>query len=226
MGKVTRAVALGLLTVAAMLAFGDHKASAQVNGSVKLQWKIVPIVNLTITPNYQSGFGPQGGSGSGSTPAPGAGASLNGGVVDFGNQVVQGYAYLYKYAVKAAVQTNDDNGFTLYAEGMSDIQDTTNPGSTIPLNQTLFWLPSSTANTPFTGATAFQPTSSATCGVACINYGASTPPAHAAVWTYPTSTTSQPGNAATQGFDYELRLYNSPPADSFNVYIVYTAVGN
>ena len=221
-----RATGVAIAFLAAFAVFGSHKASAQAYGSMKLQWKIVPVVNLTITPNYQSGFGPQGGVGSGSTPAPGGGATLNGGVVDFGNQVVQGYAYLYKYAVQAQVQTNDSSGFTLYAEGMTDIADQTNPGSTIPLNQTLYWLPSSSSNTPFTPATAFQKTAFAACGVACINYGGMSPPATAAVWNYPSSTFGQPANTATQGFDYELRLYNNPPADGFSVYIVYTAVGN
>ncbi len=143
MGTLTRKFGLGVILLAALAAFGSRGASAQAvggYGSVKLQWHNIPVVNLTITPNYQSGFGPQGGVGSGSTPAPGGGASLNGGVVDFGNQVVQGYSYLYKYAVKAAVETNDAGGFTLYAEGTTDIQDNTNPGSTIPLNQTLYWL--------------------------------------------------------------------------------------
>jgi hypothetical protein len=46
------------------------------------------------------------------------------------------------------------------------------------------------------------------------------------VWSYPSSTLGQPGNAVTQGWDYQLRLYNSPNPDSFQVYIVYTAVGN
>ncbi len=201
------------------------RAIAQSNGSVKLQWKIVPIVNLTVTPNYQSGFGPQGGAGSGSTPAPGGGASLGGGVVDFGNQVVQGYAYLYKYAVKTTVQTNDAAGFTLYAEGTTDVNDLT-AGGTQPLNQLLFWLFSSPGNSPFSSATPFQPTASTVgCGGTCINY-VGTPPPTAAVWSYSSSTIGQPGNSVSQGFDYQLRLYSSPPPDSFSVYIVYTAVGN
>ncbi len=229
MGKLTRILGICLFGLATLVVVSGRDASAQVAnsyGSVKLEYKIVPIVNLTITPNYQSGFGPQGGVGSGATPAPGGGAVANGGVVDFGTNVVQGYAYIYRYAVKAAVQTNDGSGFTLYAEGMSDIQDNTNPGSTIPLNQTLYWLPSSGSNSPFSAATAFQKTSAAACGVACINYGGINPPSTSAVWNYPNSTMGQPGNVATQGFDYQLRLYSSPPTDNFSVYIVYTAVGN
>lgn len=198
--------------------------SADGYGSVQLKWHTTPIITLAITPNYQSGYGPQGGAGSGSTPAPGTGATLGAGVVDFGTQVVQGYAYLYKYAVQAAVLTNDGSGFTLYAEGATDIQDNT-AGGTIPLDVTLYWLKSATANTPFSSATPFQPTTSPTCGVGCINY-AGAPPPSAVVWQYGSSTIGQPSNTVNQGFDYQLRLYNSPPADNFSVYIVYTAVGN
>jgi hypothetical protein len=161
-----------------------------------------------------------------STTTPGLQlATYNGGVVDFGNQVVQGYSYLYKYAAQAAVTTNDLSGFTLYAEGASDIQDLT-AGGTIPLNQTLYWLPSSASNSPISAATGFHATTSPVgCGGTCINYPAN-PPANASVWNYPSSTIGQPGNKVSQGFDYELRLYSSPNPDSYSVYIVYTAVGN
>jgi hypothetical protein len=228
MGKQIRSYAFGLALVAAALVCLSQTAFAQSvgpYGSVKLTWKVLPLIQLTITPNYQTGFGPQGGSGSGSTPAPGPGAVLNGGVVDFGNQVVQGFSYLYKFAAQAKVTSNDASGFTVYAEGSSDIQDTTVAG-TIPLNQTLFWLPSNSANGPFSTATAFQPTTSPVgCTGTCINY-VGNPPSTAIVWNYPSSTLGQPGNAVTQGWDYQLRLFNSPNADSYQVNIVYTAVGN
>lgn len=228
MTKHLRALGLGLAIAAALLAGVDDRALAQNiggYGSVKLVWKTLPLIQLTITPNYQSGFGPQGGAGSGSTPAPGPGAVLNGGVVDFGNQVVQGYAYLYKYAAQAAVKSTDASGFTVYAEGSSQINDTT-AGGTVPLNQILFWLPSNASNGPFSNATAFNAsTSPAGCGGTCINYAGS-PPLTSSVWSYPASTMAQPGSIVSQGWDYQLRLYNSPNPDSFQVYIVYTAVGN
>ncbi len=222
--RIRHAAFFGLIAAAAFALLG-RPAAAGGFGSVQLNWKIVPVVKLALTPNYASGFGPQGGVGSGSTPAPGSGAVLDGGVVDFGNQVVQGYSYLYKYAVQAAVQTNDSNGFTLFAEGSSNVIDTTS-GATYPLNQLLFWLPSSAANSPFSSATPFQVTSGTPgCAGACITYSGNPPPT-ASVWSYPSSTLSLPGSAATQGFDYQLRLFSSPPTDSFYVYIVYTAVGN
>jgi hypothetical protein len=227
MSKLTRILGLGLFVVAVAMAFGGRADALNVGdyGSVKLQWKTVPVIKLTITPNYQTGFGPTGGAGSGSTPAPGSGASLNGGIVDFGANVVQGYSYLYKYAVKAGVTTNDMSGFTLYAEGTSDLNDMT-AGGTSPLDQTLYWLVSSTANNPFSPAKAFQPTgSSVGCGGTCINY-IGNPPSSAIVWNYPTSTMGLSGQIATEGFDYQLRLSSSMNPDNYNVYIVYTAVGN
>lgn len=225
-----------VLLAAALVVVGSSrgKAIAQVNyGSAKLQWGVTPIITLSLTPNYQSGFGPQGGSGSGSTPAPGSGATLGGGTIDFGNQVVQGFQYIYKYAVQASVVTNDGLGFKLFAEGASDINDTTN-SSTVPINQILYWLVSSTSNNPFTNATPFEKTASPTSsgcaavvavGGQCINYAGS-PPGTAVIWSYPTATVGQPGNTAKQGYDYQLHLGSVQNADTFNVFITYTAVGN
>jgi hypothetical protein len=226
---MARQMRLPFLIFVAVALFSTIAKSADADqyGSVQIQFKTLPLITLSVTPNYQSGYGPQGGVGSGSTPAPGSNASLGGGDVDFGNQVVQGYAYLYKYAVKATVMTNDSSGFNVYAEGGTDINDLS-AGGTVPLNQTLYWLDSSSSNTPFSAATPFSPTSSPVgCGGTCINYAGS-PPASAAVWNYPTETIGQPGNTVSQGFDYQLRLYNTPATstDSYTVYIIYTAVGN
>jgi hypothetical protein len=228
MGKSIRLWAVLLFALVASVIAASSHADAQAvndNGSVKLSWHITPIIVLTVTPNYASGYGPTGGAGSGSTPSPGPGASLGGGVVDFGGNVVQGYAYLYRKAVQTSVETNDSGGFTLYAEGASDIQDQTNPGSTIPIDTTLYWLKNSTSNTPFTNATPFEASTAPSCGTGCLTYTGAPPPT-ATVWTYSSSTIGQPSNMVSQGFDYQLRLYSSPPTDNFSVYIVYTAVGN
>lgn len=229
MSKLMRYIGLGFLVLTIAMAVGGQHAAAQgvpQYGSVKLTWKVLPLITLTVTPNYQTGFGPQGGTGSGSTPAPGAGATLNGGIVDFGTQVVQGYSYIYKYALQANVLTNDTSGFTLYAEG-TNITDNT-AGGTIPINQVLYWLVSNSSNGPFSSATAFNATSSATsagCGGQCINY-AGNPPATALIWNYPSSTYGQPSNTVSQGYDYQLRLASVNSTDNFSVYITYTAVGN
>ena len=197
-------------------------ASAQTtSGSAQIKWKIPPTVKATVTPNYQSGFGPTGGLGSGKTPAVGPGAVLGGGTVDFG-QVVVGYSYLYKYAAQISVTTNDTAGFIVYAEGATDLNGTTN----WPLANTLFWLPSNSGNSPFSPATSFNKTSATPLGVngsGGIDYSGvgGVPPSTAQVWNYPSS-----GNNVTQGWDYQLQLSGAAPLNQLNVYIVYTVIGN
>jgi hypothetical protein len=234
MNPLMRFTGVALAVVSVAFALGMSKAQAagttEEYGSAKLQWKTSNVVVLTLTPNYTSGYGPTGGTGSGATPSPGPGASLDGGIVDFGSNVTQGYAYLYKYAVQAAVYTNDAGGFSLYAEGASNVNDNT-AGGTIPINTTLYWLTSSSSNTPFSIATPFQATTTGTsCGTGCLTYPGSpapgVPPATALIWNYTSSTVGLPSNEATQGYDYQLRLYSNPATDNFSVYIVYTAVAN
>ena len=89
----------------------------------------------------------------------GPNAVSNGGTVDFGNVVV-GYQYLYKYAAQVNVQTNDTAGFVVYSEGATDLNGS-NPvpsPATFPIFSTLFWLPTSSGNTPFSPATSFNKT--------------------------------------------------------------------
>ncbi|HEX3468523.1 MAG TPA: hypothetical protein VHT05_10625 [Candidatus Elarobacter sp.] len=198
-------------------------AQGAFSGSAQLNYKILPTVKAQIVPNFASGFGPQGGLGSGSTPTPGPNAVLSGGTVDFGNVVV-GYQYLYKYAAQISVQTNDTAGFVVYGEGATDLNGS-NPvpsPATFPIFSTLYWLPSSSGNTPFSPATSFNKTSGTPIGANGqngISY-AGAPPSSSSVWSSPTA-----GNL-TQGFDYELRLPGAIPASQFNVYIVYTVIGN
>jgi hypothetical protein len=216
--------ALAALLTAVMLApvpafAGTAYGSAQVN------YKVLPTVHAQIVPNYATGFGPQGGFGSGSTPAAGAGAVLNGGTVDFGNVVV-GYQYIYKYAAQLSVQTNDAAGFVVYAEGATDWNGS-NPvptPATWPILHTLYWLTSNASNTAYTPAKSFAKTAGAPIagGALGIDYSGvgGKPSAGSVVWSYPGS-----GNV-TQGFDYQLRLPGSIPTSQFNLYIVYTVIGN
>jgi hypothetical protein len=215
------------LFIAAMLVPGPaFAAGSTAYGSALVNYKILPSVHAQVVPNYSAGFGPQGGAGSGSTPAPGAGAVLNGGTVDFGNVVV-GYQYIYKYAAQVSVQTNDAAGFVVYAEGATDLNGS-NPvpmPSTFPIFQTLYWLVSNGSNTPFTPAKSFVKTAGTPLGVngsMGIDYSGvgGKPSAGSVVWSYPVS-----GNVS-QGFDYQLRLPGNIPTSQFNVYVVYTVIGN
>lgn len=215
---------VGIATIAlAAIAAPALPAYAQVNGSVHVSYKIPPSVNLTITPNFQSGFGPQGGAGSGSTPAVGGSASLKGGAVDFGT-VVQGYNYLYKYAAEVSVATNDSTGFQLFAEGATDFD------TTFPIQNALYWMISGTGNTPFTGAPAahgFQKTAFPVTGSGSttgINYTPSIPPGAALVWQYGGPTLSLAGGAAVQDYDFKLNVPASTNISTFSLYVVYTAV--
>ncbi|HEX3465270.1 MAG TPA: hypothetical protein VHS78_14575 [Candidatus Elarobacter sp.] len=218
---LTAAAAALLLTTAVP----QIARSAPAQGSAQLNYKVLPTVKAQVTPNYLSGYGPQGGLGSGVTPAAGPNASLQGGTVDFGNVVV-GYTYLYKYAAQVAVQTNDSAGFVVYGEGATDLNGS-NPvpaPSTWPIFSTLYWLPSSSANSPFSAATSFNKTNGSPIagGANGIDYSGTggVPSAMSVVWSNPTS-----GNV-TQGYDYQLRLSGAVPPSQFNVYIVYTVIGN
>ncbi len=194
---------------------------AQSVGSSQARWRVAPSITASVTPNYQSGFGPSGGAGSGQTVAVGSLASLGGGYVDFGN-VVAGYQYLYKYAAQIAIVTNDTSGFTVYGEGSTDFQGTTATPPTFPISSTLFWVVSSSSNTPYSPATPFEKTSAMASGSPTgtgITYSGA-PPASAVIWSNSSS------GSLTRGYDYELHLDASIPISQFDVYIVYTAIPN
>ena len=196
-------------------------AATTTQGAVQMRYNVTPVITMTVTPNYQSGFGTAGttGSGAGSGVALGAGpaASLGAGYVDFGN-VVQGYQYLYKFAAKLDVASNDPAGFTVFGEGSTDWNGSVT--GSYALANVLYWLVSGSSNTAFTVATAFQKTAGTPAnGGQNITYGG-TPPASATVWTFGTTGSS------SRGFDYQMHVPTSIPIDTFSLYVVYTAVGN
>jgi hypothetical protein len=220
-----RTIAAALVLGAAALALAPAPARAAFTGSAQLNYKILPTVKAQVIPNYASGFGPTGGLGSGATPAPGPNALLNGGTVDFGNVVV-GYQYLYKYAAQIKVQTNDSAGFVVYGEGATDFNGS-NPvpaPATLPIFQTLYWLQSNASNTPYTPASTFNKTNGNPIagGAGGIDYTGvgGVPSPMSVVWSSPTAGNLQ------QGYDYQLRLSGAVPTSQFNVYIVYTVIGN
>jgi hypothetical protein len=220
-----RSLAAALAAAAVALAVVPAPARAAFTGSAQLNYKILPTVKAQIIPNFASGFGPTGGLGSGATPAPGPNAVLNGGTVDFGNVIV-GYQYLYKYAAQISVQTNDSAGFVVYGEGATDFNGS-NPipaPPTLPIFQTLYWLQSSASNTPYTPASSFNKTNGSPIagGANGIDYTGvgGVPSPMSVVWSSHTAGNLQ------QGYDYQLRLSGTVPASQFNVYIVYTVIGN
>jgi hypothetical protein len=216
-------VAAAGAVLAASVAIGSADAQSTSAGSAKANWQTNVVTQLTVTPNYAGGYGPQGGTGSGSTPAPGTRAALGSGYVDFGT-VVAGYRYIYKNAASVSVMSNDANGFTVYAEGSTDFSD--GGTNTLSIANALSWLLSSSSNTPFSPSTPFEKTASpVTSGGQNIAYGGA-PPATAMIWSSSTSTLGQPNNTATKGYDYELNVPSSAPLAAMTLYVVYTAVPN
>ena len=215
---------LGLIALALGIAAATGIASADTDGSAKATWKTNVITALTVTPNFQSGYGTVAPSGA-PTPNPTPTYTPIPGYVDFG-KVIAGYNYLYRYAAQVSVLSNDANGFSVYGEGTADFSD--GGSNTVSFNGTLFYLFSSAGNTPYSPASPFRKTTFPVTGSGAstgINYGGSTP-SSAPIWTYPTTTSGLPGNQAVQGFDYELHLPSNAPTAIMSVYVVYTVVAN
>ena len=196
--------------------------AATVSPSAVVKWHTQPIVTLSLTPNYCSGFGTVPAK-IGTQPAPvhGANAALDGGSVDFGT-LSAGLNYLYKYAVDVHVQSTDGNGVYLYGEGAANFFNL-NDSTTVSISN-IYWLnsvgcPSSDSNTGFSPSTPFALTSGAVSG------GTYATPASISYGTYPapiaTSTTSSPDFY----YDYQLKVPATATTGKYFVWIVYTAVG-
>jgi len=219
-----RRIVLGLgLAIAAALAVGASSDASPPSGAAKATWHVTPAINASVTPNYQTGFGPQGGTGSGASPAPGSAAVQNGGYVDFGT-LVAGYQYVYKYAARVNVTTNDANGFKVFAEGTSEFVGST---ATLDMNSVLYWMLSSSSNTQYSPATPFSttnntgdtPTNPGPGGDTNVTF-ASGPPSSTLIYS------SNAQGTSTQGFDYQIRVPDTVGADQFTATVVYTAVAN
>ena len=178
-----RSVIIGSV-LAMLLATAVSRAEAQPTGAIKLTYTIPVKITSVVTPNFQAGYGPQGGTGSGVSPSVGPLAQLQGGYVDFGSSVVAGYNYLYKYAAQVSVTSTDSLGYSVYGEGSTNFS---NGATTWPVGTTLFWLTSGSSNTPFSAASPFNVTSGTpTNGGQNINY-TSAPPSSSSSGSRPTS---------------------------------------
>lgn len=208
------------LFVLAAAALGALPAAAST-GTVNVNWYVTGVVKFSLIPNYNSGYGPVLATfGTQPAPAPGASACLKGCVVDFGT-VQQGSSYLYKYAAHLQVLTNDTNGFDVYGEGAADFTD--GAGNSMPLSQTLFYLPSGAttdSNTGFSPGLAFNVTSGS---VTPAVPDPSTAPSIAYVaYPAPMFTSATATNDFYQ--DYELKVPYTAAAVSYYAWIVYTVV--
>jgi len=183
-------------------------------------WRTNAIVKLSLTPNYNSGFGAVPAV-IGTQPAPthGPDAVFDGGSVDFGT-IDAGKTYLYKYAVELNVTTNSSTGFNLYGEGAADFYNLSD-GSSQPISQTVYYVPSTAAsdsNTGFTAGAPFMKTSAAVSGG-----GYATAPT-ITYTTYPSPIAQSLNATGTYYYDYEVKVPNSATNGHYYVWIVYTVV--
>lgn len=211
-------VALSMAVALATASLAPAMATTS-NGSAPVKWYANKIVKFNLTPNYAAGFGPIVATfGIPGTPAPGPGASFQGGSVDFGN-VEQGLDYLYRYAAHVNVQSNG-NGFDMYAEGSADFTGTgANTGNSLAIAQTIFWLGSTSGggdpNTGYSPSTPFQKTTQpgAAYNNPAITYGA-----------YPAPALVSAAPNADYYFDYQMKIPSNASLGTYYVYVVYTVV--
>jgi hypothetical protein len=184
-------------------------AAPSSNDGVIVEYKAQPVLNMTVTPNYATGYGAIETTLGGTT---GTLQSTPGTTVDFGN-VYQGAVYLYRFAAHVSVKSNTH--YALYGEGSADL---TGPSGTIPLAQSLYWLNSTSggtdANTGYSASTPFQATTAP--GAAYDN------PTITYV-SYPAPIYTSTGNGDMY-YDYQLHLPTTAAIGSYSVYVVYTAV--
>jgi hypothetical protein len=220
----------GWLLAAALLAvgvsFSGPRAFAGTVANVAnltVKWTAQAVVDVAITPNYYTGFGQVPAViGTQPTPTHGPDATLDGGSVDFGN-VTTGTNYLYKYAAKVSVTTNDPAGFNLYGEGAANFFNTVD-STTIPISQAVYYLNSTSgspadANTGFSPATPFMKTGGVVTGGSYAG-----PPPTIAYATYPFPIAAQSTPSASLYYDYQLKVPPTATNGLYYVWIVYTVV--
>jgi len=188
--------------------------------STVVTWRTNAIVKMTLTPNYNSGFGAVPAV-IGAQPAPthGPNAVLNGGSVDFGN-IEAGKTYLYKYAVELNVTTNSATGFNIYGEGAADFYNLTD-GTSVPISQAVYYLPSSASSDSNTGFSAGAPFMKTSGTVSGGGYATAPTIAYSA---YPTPVAQSLATTGTYYYDYELKPPSSATNGQYFVWIVYTVV--
>jgi hypothetical protein len=198
--------------------------ASAATGNVNVKWYAQALVKVALTPNYASGFGAiKAAFGTQPSPTHGADASQGGGAVDFGS-VLAGSDYLYKYAAHLNVWTNDNNGFNIYAEGAADFYNTTD-GSSQPLNQTLYYLPSADGVTRTDSNTGFSPSFPLYRTTGAVTGGGSFASAPSIAYsTYPPPIATSMNATGDFYYDYELKVPPMSTLGTYYVWVVYTVV--
>jgi hypothetical protein len=213
------------LCAIALVATNPRALATTTPGTVTEHWNTTAIVKIALTPNYNAGFG-QVPAVIGTQPAPthGPNALLNGGSVDFGT-VLAGKDYLYKYATHLNVQSNSPTGVFVYGEGAADFVCNSSCGgtgsTTLPINQSVYYLSSVASgdtNTGFSAATPFFKT-----GAMVVNNSyATTPSIGYTVYPSPIAQSGVPNSDFY--WDYQLKVPVNAASGDYFVWIVYTVV--
>jgi hypothetical protein len=187
------------------------------------KWHTQALVSLTLTPNYNTGFGAVAavfGTQPAATHGPGA-TGVGTGSVDFGTALA-GKTYLYKYAAHLHVVTNDASGFLVYGEAAANFVNTTD-GTSLPISQALFYLNSGAttdSNTGFSPALPFQAT-----GALVTGGGDSiSTPASITYSSFPNPIAQSSTDDADFFYDYQFKVPPTATAGNYFVWIVYTVV--
>lgn len=222
-----RGVWLGAAAAAAALLvalFSPQSGRAQQTAPVNVRWNTQSVVQLTLTPNYYSAFGAQRATTLGTPPPIQHGPDATGvgqGAVDFG-QVFTASQYIYRYAAQVHVQTNDASGYFVYGEGTANFYNQSD-GTSLNLNQTLYWLNSGATSSPnngFSGGFPFQVTGGLVspaqpnfATAPTITYG-----------TYPTPIVNSTTASGDNYYDYILKIPAVATGGNYFVWVVYTVV--
>lgn len=210
-----------------LLALQTFARAGTANAPVNVEWNTQPLIKITLTPNYTTGFGQVPAViGTQPTPTHGPNAVLNGGSVDFGN-VLAGKNYLYKYAAHLNVKSNASTGVNVYGEGAADFSLDSGGGS-IPLSNAMYYLTSTSGapadpNTGFSPSVAFQKTTGIVSGGSYGSPSASISYCNPSC-VYPSAiATSLTGNSDFY-WDYQLKVPATATTGNYFVWIVYTVV--
>jgi hypothetical protein len=210
----------------ALMAVVSPAGAVTATGNVNVEWHQLPVINFTLTPNYATGYGSVIATfGTQPTPTSGPGATgVGSGSVDFGNTIA-GDTYLYKYAARLTVTTNDPSGFVVYGEAATAFA-SSSTGLAAPGGgqQVLYYVDSSASgdgNTGFSPGYPFLPTS----GVVVGGNSISSPPT-ISYTAYPAPMAQANTPNGIFYYDYQLKVPSGiTTADSYFIWIVYTVVG-
>lgn len=215
-----------VVALAAVVTLSPALAAPVSSGTVKVAWYTNAIISMTLTPNYNAGYGTvKAVFGTQPAPTQGPGACANSCAVDFG-AVEAGVDYIYKYAAHVNVSSNDTSGFNLYGEGAANFSD--GGANSMNLNQTLYWVPSVASGDANTGFTAGYPFN-VTGGMVNPTQPESGIPPTITYGSYPAPMVVSPTENGDIYQDYELKVPNAAATSStvdYYVWIVYTVVAS